>query len=136
MQVRTWPVTGLGHLPCSGDQVGRPAIVADRLECGVFGKRKRLIRAGVNAVIVRLGAIGPDAPIIERTHHQPISFRAFVDAILASLNTTSTLAASRRTMHAVLADLVAISRRAVADIERNLGVLRARKKVLDRLGNR
>ena len=136
LQMRPWRMACLSHLPGGGDQVGRPSVVADCLEGWVFRQRKRLVRAGVNAVLVRLRAVGPDAPVIERPHHLPVAFGAFVDPIFTRFDTAATLLAVRGSVDAVFADLVAISRRGEADLARNLGVIRSRNEVFDRLWNR
>ena len=76
LQVLAGRPARLGHLPGAHEQVGRPAVIAHRLEDRILGQRERALRAGGDAVVVRLLAVRPDAAIVERPDDVPIALRA------------------------------------------------------------
>ena len=79
-----------GHFPVAHQQVGRPAVIAHRFEDRIDAHREGLLRTLFDAIraVTRkrvLGAVRPDATVVERANDGPIALGADVDPVPADL---------------------------------------------------
>ena len=122
----------LRHGPRADNQVGCPAIVAHGFKYGICRQRERPGGTRGDAEVVRLLAVGTDAPIVERTNGKPVAFGTFVDSARAHADALPAGDAAGVAMDAELADLVAVPRRRETHLAPHLRVVRTRGELFRR----
>ena len=106
----------LRHGPVAGEKIRRPPVVTNGLEGRIQRDGQGVLRTGLYAVVIRLGAVGADAPVVEGPHGQAIALGSEVHAIGTHLHASSTGNAGGGPMDHVFPHLVAITRRCRPDL--------------------